>query len=248
MKSRDHLFRKRVMAAALFVLISISLSGCKAVNVDDAEQDSRVEEDIVQLQDLDVTVVEGEDGAAVFDVSIEDFIAGFNSARGEAYLPPPHEWPFYNTMAIHADNEALRYHYSEDESIRAIPEISVFTPITEDTIQQIIISYDDHSYSIPTYEMYEELCFYALKTMMPDMADSRIREICTEINTLADENITDVHYSSDAVPCRLYHKNGTGIYPYYCIGEELRFCIIPVTEDLLKDFEERGTDIIALQN
>lgn len=89
---------------------------------------------------------------------------------------------------------------------------------------------------------------YAIRTMLPDMKEDEAAEICSQVNTIADENISDVPYSSNAVPCALYYKDGVGIYPYYCIGEELRFCIIPVTEETLKEFEKRGTTVIALHD
>ena len=231
----------------------LMLFACSDKGSMEKPQESGVQEAHGKIVTLDVGAMENEAGQIVFNVSIDDFMESFNSiyrsnGNGEDFLPPLHEWPFYNTMAIHADNEVLCHHYSEDESIRAIPKISVFTPVTDDAVQQVIVSYDDHSYSIPTYEMYEELCFYTMKTMLPDMTDDEITALCSRVNTMADENITDVPYSSKAAPCALYHKGGIGIYPYYCIGEELRFCIIPVTEKALQEFRERGTDIIALQN
>lgn len=242
--------RKGIVFIACMILSFMILTGCGAGGSTEPEggnsQGIDPEEDN-EIMALDVLTIENEEDQLVFDISMNDFIKSYNSryrrdAR-EDYLPPAHEWPFYNTMAIHSDNETLCYRFSEDEKIRSIPEISIFTPATDDHIQQIMVSYDDHSYSIPTYEMYEELCNYTLKTMFPDLEDNEAAELCSQINTLADENISNVSYSSDAVPVALYHKQGAGVYPYYCIGEELRFCIIPVNEEILLEFEERGTDV-----
>lgn len=243
----------RLISVSFIVLLSILLFpilfSCSDKEKLEQNQESRVQKEN-EVVVLDVETFENENHQLLFNISIKDFIKSYNSfysrQHDKDYLPPVYEWPFYNTMAIHSDNETLCYHFSEDESIRAIPKISVFVPVNDDAIQQIMISYDDHSYSIPTYEMYEAMCIYTLKTMMPDLEDDEATKLCNQVNTLADENISNVSYSSNIVPCALYYKEGVGVYPYYCIGEELRFCIIPVTEEKLQEFKERGTDIIAI--
>lgn len=245
--------RKGIPLIVCMILFLMMLTGCGADGgVDSGDVNSQrtapEEENVVAA--LDVTTIKNEDDQLVFDISMDDFIKSYNSRyhkdKGEDYLPPAHEWSFYNTMAIQSDNETLCCYFSEDEDIRAIPKISVFTPETDDHIQRIMVSYDDHSYSIPTYEMYEAMCNYTLETMLPELEDNEARGLCSQINTLADENISNIPYSSDAVPVALYYKQGIGVYPYYCIGEELRFCIIPVNEELLLEFEERGTDVYQI--
>ncbi len=245
--------RKGISFIVCMILSLMILTGCGAdgsTEPGDVSSQSEALKEEKEAISLDVTTIENGDNQLVFDISMDDFIKSYNSRyhrdHGEDYLPPAQEWPFYNTMAIHSANEVLCYHFSEDEDIRAIPKISVFIPETDDHIQQIIISYDDHSYSIPTYEMYEAMCNYTLKTMLPELEDDEARELCSQINILADENISNMPYSSDAVPVALYHKQGIGVYPYYCIGEELRFCIIPVNEELLLEFEEQGTDVYQI--
>lgn len=46
-----------------------------------------------------------------------------------------------------------------------------------------------------------------------------------------------------SVPSVLFHKNGIGVYPYFAIGDWERFCIIPVTEELLTEFAQKGVEL-----
>lgn len=41
----------------------------------------------------------------------------------------------------------------------------------------------------------------------------------------------------------LFHKDGIGVYPYFAIGDWEHFCIIPVTEEIIAEFEKKGAQI-----
>lgn len=242
---------KKTASTSLFVLLCILMTGCALFGETNQGNVQGAGEGDAGMAEQGPAVMENSDGQMVFDMTLEDFTDQYNIVYryeyGESFLPSAYQWAFYNTMAVHGDNAAICYHFSEDERVRAVPVISVFVPEMDAHVQQIMVSYDDHSYSIPTYEMYEELCFYTLKVMLPTLRDEELTKLYTEVNVLADENITYVPYAANAVPCTLYHKDGIGVYPYYCVGEELHLCIIPVTEETLADFEERGTVVRPIE-
>lgn len=93
---------------------------------------------------------------------------------------------------------------------------------------------------------YEEICFYTLKVMFPDLEDEKITRLYTTLNQLAYENLMPVKYTSEPVPCALYYRGGVGIYPYFALGDYVRLCIIPVTQQYLDRFREQGTDIYEI--
>lgn len=194
-----------------------------------------------------VTITENRAGEIVFALSAEEFIDRYNECyridNGEAYLPELFTWEHYNTIGIHAEHEVICYTYSEDQSIRSIPTISMYVPTNGDYVQQIMVSYDDHSYSIPTYRMYEEMCFYTLKVVMPEYSSGKLTALYTELNDYIDEHLSGAPYASGAVPDILYYSGGVGVYPYFAAGEQLHFCVIPVTEEILASFAGQGTAI-----
>lgn len=96
------------------------------------------------------------------------------------------------------------------------------------------------------YELYEEMCFYTIKVLFPDFTDDKIIELYTTLNNLAYNNFTTVKYTSESVPCALYHKNGIGLYPYFAAGERLHLCIIPVTQEYINELEKKGVEIYEI--
>ena len=91
------------------------------------------------------------------------------------------------------------------------------------------------------YTLYEEMCLYTLKIFFPDLSDERIIELYKEVNAVGYENVfsSDEWYSKDSVPYALYYRGNIAIYPYFAIGSWQNLCIIPVTEDTIKEFEQK---------
>ncbi len=92
--------------------------------------------------------------------------------------------------------------------------------------------------------IYEELCYYTLKVMFPDLLDDRIRELYTTLNRLAFEHDTNMKYTAESVPCALYYRDNIGLYPYFAWGEDVHLCIIPVTQARIEEMRNKGVEII----
>ena len=54
-------------------------------------------------------------------------------------------------------------------------------------------------------------------------------------------------YKKGCAPCVLYHKDGVGIYPYFAIGEWVHLCIIPVTQEVIDDYAQKGVEIREIE-
>ena len=188
-------------------------------------------------------------GEFVFTFTIDDFIDGYNGIyradKGKEYLAPSWEWRTYNyDRAIHSEYESSYYNYSKEETILPFPTISVYTPLGSDQVQEIMLNFDDHSYTEPLYRAYEDICFYTLKTLLPDLAHEEIVTLYTTLNDLAYENLTQVNYTSESVPCVLYCRENVALYPYFAIGESLHLCIIPAAQRYVEEMRDKGTEII----
>lgn len=108
---------------------------------------------------------------------------------------------------------------------------------------QIELSYDDHSMQEHTYNIYEEMCVDSLKCIMQAEDISDLSGVCSRVNTEGSEYVVgqDQEYGEDAVPPQLFHMDGVGLYLYYEIGSRMRFCIIPIDQKRLSDFQKAGT-------
>lgn len=129
-------------------------------------------------------------------------------------------------------------------SILPLPTITVYAPSNADYIQEITVNYDAHSSFEQMYTIYEELCYYTLKVMFPDLLDNRIRELYTTLNRLAFEHDTNMKYTAESVPCALYYRDNIGMYPYFAWGEDVHLCIIPVTQARIEEMRNKGVEII----
>jgi hypothetical protein len=203
-----------------------------------------------EIKQLDVTTIKNRKDELVFSISMTDFIDSYNgyywNDQEERYLPPTSEWRsvMYKT-SIHSNHETIYYNFTKNEKIWSLPSISVYVPTNGDYIQEVTIDFDDHSFTEEMHDLYEKMCFYALKVFFPQLENEKIIELYKTMNSLAYDNIfpNAQGYGSNPIPCALYYKDNIGIYPYFAIGESVHLCIIPVSQETLDYFEKKGVKI-----
>lgn len=212
------------------------------------QQEKRVSQNAESKQ-LEITTLINRENELVFSISMEDFINSYNcyylSDHEERYLPPSSQWEsVLSKTSIHSNHETLYYNFTENEKIWSLPSISVYVPTNGDYIQEVSINFDDHSYTEEMHDLYEKMCFYALKVFLPQLENEKIMELYKTLNRLAYDNIfPNVQgYGSNPVPCALYYKDNIGLYPYFAIGESVRLCIIPVNQETLAYYEKKGVE------
>lgn len=199
---------------------------------------------------LDIQVMENRKNELVFTISTSDYVESYNSYYKVDYcrslLPPVSQWQcFTYDSAIHSEYETKCYSFTEDEHVYSLPTITVYVPTNDDYIQQITVNFDEHSFTQSGFEQYKEMCYYTMKVFFPDLSDARIMDLCAEIVALGNQNVfsSDEWFSKNAVPFALFYREGIGVYPYFAIGDWEHFCIIPVTEETVTEFGEKGVQI-----
>lgn len=203
------------------------------------------------MKELNLEIMENREGEMVFQASIDDFIDSYNGYywkdKKVRYLLPALEWNAYlYDKAVHSDYETCCYIFSKDKEILPFPTITVYVPSNGDFIQEITVNFDDHSYMDSLYHIYEEMCFYTLKTVFPDLPDETLVELYTTLNHLAYENATTVKYTSESVPCVLYYRGNIGVYPYFALGECVHMCVVPITQEYLDELRGKGVSISSI--
>ena len=199
---------------------------------------------------LDIQVMENRKNELVFTISTSDYVESYNSYYKVDYcrslLPPVSQWQCFTCdSAIHSEYETKCYSFTEDEHVYSLPTITVYVPTNDDYIQQITVNFDEHSFTQSGFEQYKEMCYYTMKVFFPDLSDARIMDLCAEIVALGNQNVfsSDEWFSKSAVPFALFYREGIGVYPYFAIGDWEHFCIIPVTEETVTEFGEKGVQI-----
>lgn len=199
---------------------------------------------------LDIQVMENRKNELVFTISTSDYVESYNSYYKVDYcrslLPLVSQWQcFTYDSAIHSEYETKCYSFTEDEHVYSLPTIMVYVPTNDDYIQQITVNFDEHSFTQSGFEQYKEMCYYTMKVFFPDLSDAHIMDLCAEIVALGNQNVfsSDEWFSKNAVPFALFYREGIGVYPYFAIGDWEHFCIIPVTEETVTEFGEKGVQI-----
>lgn len=227
----------------LLLLICCLFGGCSQEPVP-KEKAPQKEESIFKK------VQENREGELVFSFSLQDYINHYNEICGEEYLLPISDW-YVTTLpqGIHTDHKTLRYDFTADKTVWSMPTISVYVPMNSDTVQEITVNFDEHGYTDALYDTYETLCFHTLQVLFPNMKEENIVSLYENIIRLAHENTmpNEQAYENGTIPCVLYEKDGVGIYPYFAIGESLHLCIIPVTEESLAKWQEKGVEVLAVE-
>lgn len=207
------------------------------------------------LTPLDVQVEKNDDDLLVFDCTLDDFIASYNGFywqdAGKRYLRSADDWRADAVEeTVHADEPATQYTTSADPDRWTLPQMKVFVPEGDTRIEQVAVTYDDHSYSEATYALFEEDCFYTLKVFFPDLDDEVLRETVQTLNRTAYDHtfLSEQQYRPGKAqrPAMLYHRDGIGVFAYFAIGAPLHFCIIPVDDALIDDLTANGSDVRTL--
>lgn len=258
--------KKRVLRVVLgIVAVIVVLLGVFAVlvaftpdsSVEEAPAPAALDElsEEAPVVALDVGVTKDEKGTLVFDVTPEEIIDSFNGyywqEKGERYFRPLVDWrkeSVENTVMV--DQPQTQYIYSADESVWTLPLVNLYVPEGEKQVSQIALTYDEHSYSEATYALFEEDCFYMLKTFFPDLSDEKLTSLYKTINQLGYDHTfpSSEQYrpGSAELPVALYYRDGIGIFSYFAIGAPFHFCVVPVDDALVSTYAASGVEVVEI--
>lgn len=250
--------KKKILdKTVICVIIALLFAGCSRLAYYDSKtsqepttSETSLNAEIAKPDILRIGIEENREGEQVFTIDIEDYIQRYNSFfrgdYGRDFFSPVSEWRCYRRdSGIHSDHEMKFYYFQLDEQVYSLPTVAVYVPTNADHIQEITINFDEHSFTESGFQLYKEICRYTMKVFFPDLTDEERSTICSQIFSLGNQNVlsSEEWYDTGAIPCVLFHRDGIGIYPYFAIGNWERFCVIPVTEDILSNFTQKGAEI-----
>lgn len=204
------------------------------------------EQDAENISSVAVTIKTDKNGTLFFDLSMAEFISRYNwncrHDKTAARLPELEQWNMYaSDQGIHSNAPVLNYVFSNEEAADFYPNIQVSVSEESGRVQEIAVDYDDHDYREETYREFENLCFYSLKSLRPEIEAQRLSKF---IKTVNDSDVPPGNaYEHGIVPSVLYQNAGVGVYPYRRGWSSMYFCVIPVNEDRLQRFQAEGTKI-----
>ena len=203
---------------------------------------------------LPIKSTENRKGELVFNISADDFIESYNSLYALknkfAYLSALESWQKEpEETGIHSDYEMNVYRFTEDEKSWALPTISIYTPSDNIAVEEITVNFDWHSYTENFYEQYKSMCYYTLKTVFPKLSDKQITSLTNKANDSGFEHCfsSGEWYGKGRLPTEMFYKDNICVYSYFAIGSSQRLCIIPVTEETIAEFKEKGVIVYEIE-
>lgn len=240
-----------LLAAALLGLCLGTLSWDGAENRERLAEVYFDEPSLETIQPL-VQLVHRDD--AVFSVTLEEYIRCFNSLFERQfqspYFPSSRDWSIsHRDKGIHTEYPVMEFRFSEDPQVFSLPTVTVYTPMEERFVQEVTINFDEHSYTEEGYQRYSLLCANTLQVFLPELSQEAARDLCEEILSLGNAHIfsSQEWYADGAIPYALFYKGGVGAYSYDAIGDWRHFSVIPVTEERLRAFEEKGAVLYEME-
>lgn len=197
-----------------------------------------------------------EEDDPVFRISAEGLVGRWNmtcdatgpepEARPQVQLPPLGGMETYLTdEAVHTGHKTRHYIYEPGDPA-FYPVLDIYVSEKSGEVLQIELTYDEHSYRESTWQIHQEMCVTALKALMPEKDEQVLKKLCAEVCNLAADEIFPAEqvYQRGSVPRMLYHSGGAGMYSYFAAGSRSHFCIIPVDDQVMKQFEDGGAKIV----
>ncbi len=202
------------------------------------------------VDELNIEVVHMEDELA-FSFDRNQFMAALDKCyadnRGKRFISDTAVWTAVTCKSTpHSKQKSIGYVFTNDAEVQALPTITLYTQLKDSKVQLITINFDEHSFETSMKEMYDDMCFYALKLIYKEIEDKTLLDISKDIYTKAQKYITDVPYTQGSLPSILYYKDDVGVYPYFQVGSWVRMCIIPVDQELIEYYENKGVEVIKI--
>lgn len=226
---------RSAVTVVLSCLMTIFLfAGCSDVQrAEDVEDLKPNNSDVIELN---IKIIETDSGIEAFDICTEDFINSFNSYyakdKGSDYLEEIYKWKMFATAPmLNNTKETMMYVFSQEPEARSMPQIKIYADSPKSSIYQVSMCYDDHSYSPETYAIYEELCYYTLKTVFPDKSKKEINELNKRLLLELDRSYTPDQTAVNKIPDIKYSENGIGVYPYNVAGDTIELRFAPLDQE-----------------
>lgn len=203
-------------------------------------------------EDFDTHVKrEEQSGILTFSSSPAGYIDSYNgifyAEKHMRYFPKLEKWYGYR-YDVPARNEPqlIHYYFTEDTYDTACPKMSVYTVGADQSVQRIEICYDDSYDSQGMWILQQDMFKYTLNALFENPAVYQARDDIYRTLTASAYGNSCSNFD-DAVPGAavkiLCYQGSVGIYAYVIGGFELHICFVPLTEELLREYERQGVTL-----
>lgn len=192
---------------------------------------------------------EAQSGILTFASPPAAYIGSYNgkfyAEKQMRYFPQLAQWYGYR-YDVPARNEPqlIHYYFTEDTYDSSCPKLSIYTAGADQAVQRIEICYNDSYDSQEMWTLQQDMFKYTLYILFKNNNTVYLaRDDIYRTLTASAYNNSCLNFE-DAVPGAavkvLCYQGSVGIYAYVINGFELHICFVPLTEELLREYESQG--------
>lgn len=190
-------------------------------------------------------------GILTFTSPVATYIGSYNgifyAEKQMRYFPQLNKWYSYRyDVPARGEPQLIHYYFTEDVYDTACPKMSVYTAGAGQAVQRIEICRDDSSDSQEMRTLQQDMFKYTLRVLFESPAGYQARDeiYSTLIASAYKHSCTNF---DDAVPGgavkTLCYQGSVGVYAYVINGFKLHICFVPLTEELLREYESKGVTL-----
>lgn len=181
------------------------------------------------------------------------FINAYNSAfyaeKHMRYFPQLDAWYGYRyDKSYRNEPQLIRYYFTEDIYDAACPKISIYTAGADQAVQRIEICYDVSVDSQNMRNLQKDLFDYSAHVLFENISGEIRESVRLTLHNSAYESICSDF--ADAVPGNavktLCYQGSVGVYAYVMNKSEMHICFVPLTEELLREYESKGVTLYSI--
>lgn len=178
---------------------------------------------------------------------IDSYNGIFYAEKYMRYFPELEKWYGYRyDVSARNEPQLIHYYFTEDTYDTACPKLSVYTVGADQAVRRMEICYNDSYDSQEMWTLQQDMFKYTLYVLFENPAVYQARDDIYRTLTASAYNNSCLNFE-DAVPGAavkiLCFQGSVGIYAYVINGSELHICFVPLTEELLREYESKGVTL-----
>lgn len=177
-------------------------------------------------------------------VYIDSYNGSFYKEKQMRYFPPSQNWQWYRYGIAHGNPLLKRWYFTENTADTKCPTVSVYTAGTAQNVWKTELIFDTYApHEIQSLQ--QDLFHHSMRVFFEDTTYKVRGDTYQILEQSARENVC--RFPSDTVPGyavkTLCYQGSVGIYAYVINDSELHICFVPLTEELLREYERQGVTL-----
>ncbi len=177
-------------------------------------------------------------------VYIDSYNGSFYKEKHMRYFPPSENWQQYRYGLSNGEPLLSHWYFTENTADEKCPTVSVYTAGTAQNVWKAELIFDTHA-PHEMQSLQKDLFHHSMCVFFADVPYRVCWDVYQTVTQSAEEYVCRV--PSDTVPGyavkTLCYEGSVGVYAYALSGSELHICFVPLTEELLREYESKGVTL-----